>query len=136
MADSPDIDEDQKVDEDTAKDIQEDLEESDEDVTTAMRLSAGVQLVALFIAIGAALILAVTTGIITPSIAIAATINIGWVIEYLIIAIVAAFILYVFALLIIVLPGSVLNFLAGLAYGAAVAAGLIDTEGNSTRDEE
>jgi uncharacterized membrane protein YjjP (DUF1212 family) len=132
MADLPDIDQDSKVDEETAEDIQEDLAESDEDVSRVMRLSAGVQLVVLFVAIAAALVLAVLSGLITPSIAISATVNIGWVVEYLIIALAAAFIIYVFALLIIVLPGSVLDFLGGLAYGAAVAAGLVETENNNS----
>jgi hypothetical protein len=136
MPDSPDIDQDPSVDEDTAEDIQEDLAESDEDVSTAMRLSAGVQLVVLFVAIAGALAIAVHAGFITPSIVVSATVNIGWIVEYLIIAITAAFIIYVFALLIIVLPGSVLNFLGGLAYGAAVAAGLVDTSGDSSGDTQ
>lgn len=128
MPDSPDINQEQQIDEDEAKDIQQDIAESDEDVSTLMRLSAGAQLVGLFVFIAIGILFAVLAGIIAPSIVITATINVGWVIEYIIIALAAAFVLYVFALVIIVLPGSVLNLLGGLAYGAAVAAGLVDSD--------
>lgn len=128
MPDSPDINQEQQIDEDEAKDIQQDIAESDEDVSTLMRLSAGAQLVGLFVFIAIGILFAVLAGIIAPSIVITATINVGWVIEYIIIALAAAFVLYIFALVIIVLPGSVLNLLGGLAYGAAVAAGLVDSD--------
>jgi branched-subunit amino acid transport protein len=120
----------EQIDEDTAKEIQEDIEEADEDVTREMRLTAGIQLFLFFAGIIGAIALAVTTGIISPSLVVNATINIGWIVEYLVIAVVAIFIIYLTTLLLIVMPGSIMNFFAGLAYGAAVAAGFVDEDNN------
>lgn len=117
-----------EVDEDIAKEVQEDIAESDEDVTGLMRLGAGAQLAFLFISIIGALVAGVYFGYINPDVTLVASINIGWVLEYLIIGISAAVVIYIFALVLIVLPGSVLNALAGIAYGIASAGGYIDDE--------
>lgn len=119
------------IEEDDAKEIKEDFESADEGISTKMRLTAGAQLVILFVAVVAGIALSISTGLITPSIVITATVNIGWIVEYLVIAVSGAFVLYVFTLLVIVMPGSILNLLGGLAYGAAVAAGLVEENDNN-----
>lgn len=119
------------IEEDDAKEIKEDFESADEGISTKMRLTAGAQLVILFVAVVAGVALSISTGLITPSIVITATVNIGWIVEYLVIAVSGAFVLYVFTLLVIVMPGSILNLLGGLAYGAAVAAGLVEENDNN-----
>jgi uncharacterized membrane protein YdjX (TVP38/TMEM64 family) len=119
---------DPSIDEDTAEDIQQDVEQADEDVTRLQRWSAGIQLAILFGATGLAFAGAVYFGYINPDITVTATVNAGWIIEYAIIGFVAAFLLYVFTLIIIWLPGSVLSLLGGLAFGAAKAGGYIDED--------
>lgn len=120
-----------EIDEDTAKDIQEDLEQADEDVTRGMRLTAGIQLFLFFAGIIGAIALAVTTGIISPSFVVNATVNIGWIVEYVVIAVAAVFVIYLFTLLLILMPGSIMKLFGGLAYGIAVAAGLVDENENN-----
>ena len=123
------IDRASSIDEETAQDIRDDFKTSDEDVSRWQRIGAGVQLAILFSGVGIALGASVYFGYIDPQITVLATVNAGWVFEYFIIGFIAAFLLYVFALIVMVLPGSVLGLLGGLAYGAAVAAGLVDNEG-------
>lgn len=114
------------VDEDTAKDVQESLEESDEDVTRSQRWAAGIQLALLFGGIGAAGAAAVATGIVDPQISLQATVDVGQPVELLVYGFVALFLLYVLTLIIIWLPGSVLGALGGVAFGLAKSAGYID----------
>jgi hypothetical protein len=121
------IDRASSIDEETAQDIRDDFETSDEDVSRWQRIGAGVQLAILFSGVGIALGASVYFGYIDPKITVLATVNAGWVFEYFIIGFTAAFLLYVFTLIVMVLPGSVLKLLGGLAYGAAVAAGLVNT---------
>lgn len=119
---------DKTLDDEDAQEIQEDLAASDEDVSFWQRLSAGAQLALLFTALGGGIVAGVITGIIDPYIEIIATINIGWIIEYLVGGIAALFLLYVFSLILIWLPGSIISGLAGLAYGIAKQQGLISDE--------
>jgi len=122
------IDSAEPIDEETAQGIREDFETSDEDVSRWQRIGAGVQLAILFSGVGIALAASVYWGYIDPQITVLATANVGWVFEYLIIGFAAAFLLYVFTLIVMVLPGSVLGLLGGLAYGAAVSAGLVNDD--------
>jgi len=119
---------DPSIDEDTAEDIQQDIDQADEDVTTEQRWWAYAQLAALFGGVILAGVAAVAFGIVDPSISVSASVNIGWVVEYAIIGFVGAFLLYVFALILIALPGSILSLLGGLAFGVAQAGGYIDDE--------
>jgi uncharacterized membrane protein YdjX (TVP38/TMEM64 family) len=120
--------EDPTIDEDTAEDIQQDIDDADEDVTRTQRWWAYAQLAALFGGVILAGVAAVAFGIVDPSITVSATVDIGWVVEYAIIGFVGAFLLYVFALILIALPGSILSLLGGLAFGVASAGGYIDDE--------
>jgi len=122
---------DPSIDEDTAEDIQQDIDQADEDVTTEQRWWAYAQLAALFGGVILAGVAAVAFGVVDPSITVSATVDIGWVVEYAIIGFIGAFLLYVFALILIALPGSILSLLGGLAFGVASAGGYIeDEEGN------
>jgi len=116
------------IDEDTAEDIQQDLDQADEDVTRTQRWWAYAQLAALFGGVILAGVASVAFGIVDPSITVSASVNIGWVVEYAIIGFVGAFLLYVFALILIALPGSILSLLGGLAFGVAQAGGYIEDE--------
>lgn len=120
MSDNP------SIDEGAADEIQQDIEQPDEDVTRTQRWGAGIQLAILFGSIGLALAGAVYFGYIQPDITVTATVDAGWILEYLVAGVVAAFLLYVFTLIVIWLPGSILSLLGGLAYGAAKAGGFID----------
>jgi uncharacterized membrane protein YdjX (TVP38/TMEM64 family) len=124
MSQSDDI----SIEDDTAEAVQEDIAESDDDVTGLMRLGAGAQLAFLFLSIIGTLIGGVYFGYINPDLTLVASVNVGWVLEYLIVGISAAIVIYIFALVLIVLPGSVLNAIAGIAYGIASAGGYIDDE--------
>jgi uncharacterized membrane protein YdjX (TVP38/TMEM64 family) len=119
---------DPSIDEDTAEDIQEDIEQADDDVTRTQRWWAYIQLAALFGGVIAVGVAAVAVGIITPDITLTATVNVGWIVEWAVIGFIAAFLIYVFALIAIALPGSILSLLGGLAYGAAKAGGFIEEE--------
>lgn len=119
---------DPSIDEDTAEDIQQDIDQADEDVTRTQRWWAYAQLAALFGGVILAGVAAVAFGIVDPSITVSATVDIGWVVEYAIIGFIGAFLLYVFALILIALPGSILSLLGGLAFGVAQAGGYIDDE--------
>jgi uncharacterized membrane protein YdjX (TVP38/TMEM64 family) len=120
--------EDPSIDEDTAEDIQQDLDQADEDVTRTQRWWAYAQLAALFGGVILAGVAAIAFGIVDPSITVSASVNIGWIVEYAIVGFVAAFLLYVFALILIALPGSILSLLGGLAFGVAQAGGYIEDE--------
>jgi len=115
-----------QLDEDTAESVQEDLAESDEDVTRSQRWAAGLQLAVLFGGIGAAAAAAVATGIIDPQITLTATVDVGQAVELLVFGFVALFLLYVLTLIIIWLPGSVLGALGGVAFGLAKSAGYVE----------
>jgi len=119
---------DPSIGEDTAEDIQQEIDDADEDVTRTQRWWAYIQLAALFGGVLLAGVAAVAFGIVDPSISVSASVNIGWVVEYAIIGFVGAFLLYVFALILIALPGSILSLLGGLAFGVAQAGGYIDDE--------
>ena len=117
---------DPSINEDTAENIREDVEQADDDVTTRMRWTAGAKLAVLFGSMAGALALAVQLGYIQPAVTVEATLDIGWVVEYLVAGLAGLFLLYVATLIVIWLPGSVLSLLGGLAYGAAQAAGYIE----------
>lgn len=119
------------VDEETAEDVQQSLEESDEDVTRSQRWAAGIQLTLLFGGIGAAGAAAVATGIVDPQVTLQATVDVGQAVELLVYGFVALFLLYVLTLIIIWLPGSVLGALGGVAFGLAKSAGYIDDDTDS-----
>ncbi|MFW6435660.1 MAG: hypothetical protein ACOCY1_04695 [Halovenus sp.] len=119
---------DESIDEDTAQQIRDSVEAVDEDVTTRQRWWAYAQLAALFGGVIVAGVAAVLLGYVTPELTITATVSVGWLLEYLIIAFVVAFLVYVFALLLIALPGSIIGAIASVAYGIAASQGLIEDD--------
>jgi len=122
------------LDEESAEDIQQDLDQADEDVTRTQRWWAYIQLAALFGGVIVAGALSVAFGIVSPDITVTASVNISWAVEYLIIGFAGAFLLYVFALILIALPGSILSLLGGIAYGLAEAGGYIDDTDDTDKD--
>ena len=119
---------DPSIDRDTAEDIRDDIEAADDDVSTRMRWTAGAKLALLFGGIGTAVVVAIWTGIIDPSVSVEATVDASGPATLLVYGVVVAFLIYVGSLIVIWLPGSVLSLLGGLALGAAHAAGYIDEE--------
>lgn len=107
-------------------DIEEDIEQADDDVTRTQRWWAYAQLALLFGGTLAGVVAAVAFGFVDPQISVQATINIGTYIEYLFVGFAALFLLYVLALVLIALPGSILSLLGGLAFGIAKAGGYLD----------
>jgi len=117
------------VDEDTAEDIQDAAEQASADVSWWQQLGATAYLIGLYVTLGAALVAAVWAGYITPDITVAATVSVGWVLEYLIAGLVAGFLLFTFGMLLAALPGSIIGLLGSIAYGVAESQGLIDDNG-------
>lgn len=136
MADPVPDPEDVSVDEETADEMQQAVAESDQDVSTEIRIAAGAQLLILFGLALASIGLSVWTGIIQPNVVVKATVNIGWLIEIVIGVFGLAFILYVMGLVFTALPGSVMEALAALGYGVAKSAGMIDDNDNDNDNNE
>lgn len=116
------------VDEQTAKEIQEDIAESDEDVTRGQRWFAGIQLALFFLGLVATGALSIYFGYVNPDLSVTATVDVGWIIEYIVAAVAAIFVLWLVTNLVIYLPGSVLNALGGVAFGLAKSAGYVEEE--------
>jgi hypothetical protein len=94
------------LDQDDVDQAAEALEDANEDVTPAMRWSGFVWLVAVFGTLAVAIGAAVYFDYVTVDLAVSATVNIGWVVEYLVAGLVAVFLIMTFAALLIWLPGS------------------------------
>jgi hypothetical protein len=114
------------IDEDTAEDIQDAADQADEDVTDRQRRWAFVQLAAIFAVVAAAIGLAIYFDVVALSLSVSAAVSIGWILEYLVLGFVAAFLIYLAMLLLIAAPGSLISLGASVAYGIAESQGLID----------
>jgi len=117
-----------QVGDDTAEDIQQELEQADADVTDRQRWWAFAQLAALFGGILLSLAALVLLGIVDLSITATFDVSAGWILEYLLLGLVVAFLLYVAMLLLIAAPGSILSLAGAVAYGIAESQGLIDED--------
>lgn len=84
------------------------LEDADDDVTRTQRWFAKGYLTVLFALLISAIGLSVYLGIVSPSITVEAHANIGWIIEYLALFLVVAFIVFTTAMILIALPGSIM----------------------------
>ena len=101
---------------DAVDDAGEHMEQADEDVTRGQRWYAKAYLTALFAVIIAGLTAAVYFGIVQPEFIITAEASIGWVLEYLVMGVVALFLLWTAAMILIALPGS---FVSGIMSAVA-----------------
>jgi len=114
------------IDEDTAADIQDAADQADEDVTDRQRWWAFAQLAAIFGVVAVAIGLAIWLDVVALSLSVSAAVSIGWILEYLVLGFVAAFLVYLAMLLLIAAPGSLITLGASVAYGIAESQGLID----------
>jgi ABC-type multidrug transport system fused ATPase/permease subunit len=116
------------IDEETAEDIQDAATQADEDVTDRQRWWAFAQLAAIFGLVAVAIGLAIYFDVVALSLSVSAAVSIGWIIEYLVLGFVVAFLLYLAMLLLIAAPGSLISLGASVAYGIAESQGLVDNE--------
>jgi len=91
----------------------------DADVSQAQRFTATGYLIALFLILGAAIAVAVHFGYIDPDITVTATVSVGWILEYLVAGLVAAFLLFTGAMVLVAIPVSIsaaiIRFAGGIA---------------------
>ena len=104
----------------------EGLEASDEDVTSETRSRAFRVLVSFYSLALAGLVAAVQLGYISPTITVTATVDAGWVIEYLLAGLAGLLFVFLAASLLIWLPGSFMAGVVRAAYGIAVEGGYVD----------
>lgn len=97
------------------------VEDIDKDVTTSQREFAYKYITALFSVVGISLVGGFVGGIyynhINPRIVINATVNVGWVIEYIVAFMVFIFMFVTLAMVLIALPVSILQGMIKLAGG-------------------
>jgi hypothetical protein len=117
---------DESIDEETGRSMRDAVASAGADAGKKMKWTAGAQLAILFGGTIALLLLSVVTGIVPVEITLVASVSVGWVIEYLIIGLSAAFLLYVFALIFTFMPGSMTTAIAALAFGIAKQQGFIE----------
>lgn len=105
------------VDEQDIDQAADDIEEAD--VSRGQRFTATAYLIGLFATIGLALVAAVYFGYIDPSLTVTGEVSIGWVVEYLVAGIVAVFLLFTGAMVLVAIPVSIssaiIRFAAGIA---------------------
>lgn len=107
---------------DAADDAAADLERAaDTETSRSLRWYAGVYLSVLFGGSLLALGVAVYAGIIVPEITVTATISIGWLIEYVLIAVAGLFVLFTASMILVILPGGIIGGLVGAIATAADA---------------
>jgi hypothetical protein len=94
----------------TTEQIQESLEQSDKDIGMASRTFATAYIMALLTLLSGGFVASVYYGYITPNITLTATVDVGWVIEYLVMGIVALILIWSASMVLVALPGS---FIAG-----------------------
>lgn len=96
--------------EETTEEIQESLKQSDKDIGMASRTFATAYIMALLTLLSGGFIASIYYGYITPDITLTATVDVGWVIEYLVMGIVALILIWSASMVLVALPGS---FIAG-----------------------
>lgn len=105
------------VDEQDIDQAADDIEEAD--VSRSQRFTATAYLIGLFVTIGLALVAAVYFGYIDPSLTVTGEVSVGWVVEYLVAGIVAVFLLFTAAMVLVAIPVSIssaiIRFAAGIA---------------------
>lgn len=91
----------------------------DADVSTAQRFTATGYLVGLFATIGVGFVAAVYFDYIDPYIELTATVSVGWVLEYLVAGIVAVFLVFTGAMVLVAIPVSITSAIVRFAAGIA-----------------
>jgi hypothetical protein len=91
----------------------------DADISTTQRFTATGYLIALFITLGVTILAGIKFGYIDPAITITATLSIGWILEYLVAGLVAAFLLFTGAMVLVAIPVSLSAALIRFAGGIA-----------------
>jgi hypothetical protein len=103
------------------------LEDMDEDVSGGLRTYARAYVTGLFFLIAGAFAVSVYLGFIDFTLTLTADVAVGWVVEYLVIGVVGAFLLFTFAMVLISIPASFTAALVRFA-GGIVEAGQSDDE--------
>jgi hypothetical protein len=119
---------DNTIDEETATEVTDDLEEASEDIAWYQRLGAASLLVALYTSIAVILLAGVKFDYITPDIVINVVVNAGWVVEIVLAALGIAFVVFLFGMTLAALPASLTGALGSIGYAAAKSQGYIDDE--------
>lgn len=91
----------------------------DADVSSEQRFTATAYLIALYLTIGAGLVAAIYFGYIDPYIELTATASVGWALEYLVGGLVAIFLVFTGAMVLVALPVSISAALVRFAAGIA-----------------
>ena len=103
------------------------LEEMDDEVSTGLRTYARAYVTGLFALIVLALASAVYFDFVSLSVALSADVSVGYLVEYLAIAVVALFVFFTAAMVLIAIPASFTAALVRFA-GGIVEAGQSDDE--------
>jgi hypothetical protein len=111
---------------DKADEAGEQLEEATEDVTRGTRWYARTYLTVLFALVVAGVVGSVAFGYLDPHLTITATVDVGWLLEYLAMGVAAVFIVWTVAMVLIALPGL---FLSGVISAAARIADAYELPG-------
>lgn len=105
------------VDGDDLDQAAEDIE--DADISKTQRFTATTYLIALFVTIGVAIVAAIWFDYIQLHIDATATVQVGWILEYLVAGIAAAFLVFTGAMVLVALPVSIsaaiIRFAGGIA---------------------
>lgn len=94
----------------------EHLEEATEDVGRGLRWYAKAYLTVLFFGIVGFFVAALWVGFIDLNLTLTASVSVGWVVEYLIVAVAAVFVIWTAAMVLVALPGS---FISGVVSAIA-----------------
>lgn len=105
------------VSEDDLDQAADDLEEAD--VSRSQRFTATAYLIGLFVSIGLALVAAVYFDYVEPSLTITGEVSVGWVVEYLVAGIVAVFLIFTAAMVLVAIPVSISSAIVRFAAGIA-----------------
>lgn len=105
------------VSEDDLDQAADDLEEAD--VSRSQRFTATAYLIGLFVSIGLALVAAVYFDYVEPSLTITGEVSVGWVLEYLVAGIVAVFLIFTAAMVLVAIPVSISSAIVRFAAGIA-----------------
>lgn len=106
----------------------EQLEDATEDVTHGTRWYARTYLTVLFGLLVAGVVASVHFGLLTPNLTVTATVDVGYLLEYLAVGVVAIFLLWTAAMVLVALPG---EFLSGVLSAAARIADAYELPNNN-----
>lgn len=96
-------------------------EEADKGVTANVRRFAYVYLTVLFSGIAAAIVLSIFFGFLEPNLVLTGEVSVGWIVEYLVLGLVAIFLTFTALMMFVALPGSIIGGAIRIAGGIGQA---------------